>query len=224
MPAFQVTFVNDTESTWTMAAFQTQPGSVGLASVSWMQAAAPRNGRNVISWEATYDVALAVYQRSAGATVYSLRQILSAAVGTAWKVVFANGALQLQADGQALTKDTLVIRNVSRTVVTAGLGMSGAGAIYRPDLPSGAGVQFSPPTTSWVALFDAIEPGRLITDRQPSGSAMASRLTTFVGPVQLSFPGNVFAATVTATLGDGYIALETAYGKPPVVEAMRRRG
>lgn len=204
--SYQVTFNNETDSTWTLALYQTLANAVGLDSVSWLQTTVAPSGSNTLSWSSAHDAAIADYSDEAGAAVYRATQTLSAEPGTAWQIIFADGVSQLEADGSALTPTEIMISNESGKLANPGLGMSGAGALYKRDLLSGATARFETQTTLWAGLFDQIAEGEVIaTDVEAFNS------TVMVGPRQLEFPSGCYQAAIVAAVEGSAITLSVAY-------------
>jgi hypothetical protein len=205
MSTYYCNFVNNTNQTWTMGVYQTLPSTAGLDSVSWLQSAAPVGGNTGVQWNVTYNVALADYQQVGGIGVYKASQVLSANLGTVWDIVTTGGVQQLVADtsGQIQPEpDEILILNQSNLLANPGIGMSGQGSVYKHEVLGGADAQFVVTPTYWIALFDQVELGDVISSN------------VSVGPIELQFDGNN-AATLTASLSPDHqsILLNLAYSQ-----------
>lgn len=200
MATYYVDFQNNTDRVWTMAVYQTLPSSVGLDSVSWLQASAPQGGTTGVQFDLTYNVALANYSSDGGRGVYKASQTLPADLGTAWEVVYEDGVQQLKSAGAAPLPQQIVINNTSNKTANPGIGMSGSPSVYKRNVNSGAGAQFQVTPTYYVGLFNDVKKGEVISSN------------VIVGPKKLQYPSGETTATVTADLDGASIILRIDYG------------
>ena len=200
MSTYYCNFDNQTNDTWSMAVYQTLPNSIGLDSVSWKQTTAPKGGRTGVNWEIAYDVALADYQQEGGIGVYTANQVLSANLGTAWNIVFKDNVQQLEAAGQAPSESQIIIHNKSNRLANPGIGMSGAGSVFKRNVNSGADAQFEVTPTYWIGLFNNVVLGEVISSN------------VIVGPFKLQYPSGFNSATLSAWLDGANIMTKLTYG------------
>ena len=199
MANYFANFQNNTDRTWAMAVYQTLPNSIGLDSVSWQQTTVPQSGYSGVSWEVFYNAAIANYAQTGGIGVYTASQILDADLGTAWDIVFEDNVQQLKAAGSAPEPSQILINNESGIVANPGIGMSGAGSVYKQDVLSGSSAQFEVTPTYWAGLFNDVVLGEVISSN------------VIVGPVQLQYPSGTNDATITADLDGDNIVLTVSY-------------
>lgn len=190
-----ITFDNQTDRVWTMVVYQTLPRSTDLDSVSWQQVTVANSGGGTVSWTNTLNAVIAGYTATGGTQLYKASQLLDATSGSAWKIVFESGIQQLQPDGRAPLATQIQIANVSGRLANPGLGMAGKGAVYQQGLPSGLKVLFETSPLFWVALFESIQPGEVITR---GSDRKMSFLTTMAGPWALKYPPGQNSATLKA--------------------------
>lgn len=200
MATYYVDFNNNTDRTWTMAVYQTLPNSVGLDSVSWLQSTAPKGGSTGVQFDLTFNVALANYKQDGGIGVYKASQTLSADLGSAWQIVYADGVQQLEPAGSAPLPQQILITNASNKSANPGIGMSGSPSVYKPNVNSGAAAQFQVTPTYYVGLFNNVVLGQVISSN------------VIVGPKVLQYPSGDTQATVTADLDGDKIILRIDYG------------
>jgi hypothetical protein len=181
-----INFANKSSSSWTLAIYLTLPG---FDSDSWKQMIVPLGGSVANSWDTeTLSVAIGSFTTTFP-RIYTTSQVLSAELGSAWKIVSGQGVLELSANGSALLPTQIQILDGAGQPTCPGLGVDGTGALFRPDLPSGATAVFDGVPAYWVAAFDNIQQGQLITtsvDQQKS-SQTPPATTTFIGPQPLDF-------------------------------------
>jgi hypothetical protein len=184
-----------------MAVFQEYTPLPDLDSVSWKQMRVPPSGRSGVRWETTYNVVLGDYRQEGGVGYYTASQILPAAMGTQWTIMFADGTQRLIPDGEAPEPDEIVIRNMSGSSANPGVGMDGSAAAYRRDRLSNSNSLFkaAPAPTYHAALFQNLVLGEVI------GS------NVLVGPWELTFTGNADKATVIAEEIEGTIIVTVNY-------------
>ena len=197
---YYMDFNNNTEQTWTMGVYQTLPTSPGLESVSWKQTRVPRHGSSGVKWDITYNVMLGKYQQTGGIGVYKGEQKLSADLGTAWEIVYQDDVQQLQSMGDA-APGQIIIWNHSNRLAYPGFGMSGSGAVYKKDTLSGSSAQFIVKPTYWVALFNQIVLGEVISSN------------IVVGPLEIKFVEQLNRATLTASVVGSSIRLDLQYSE-----------
>jgi rhizosphere induced protein len=202
---YYIDFVNHSGRTWTMAAYQTLPDSVGLVSVSWLQTTAADGGESGVSWEVDYLAMLGNYKQEGGKGVYKTAQKKTTALGKRWKIVYKEGLQQLVEDGAADRPDQIYIFNDSGEIATPGFGMSGQGAVYKSEVLSGTGAQFVVTPTYWVGLFRQVVLGEVISSN------------VVVGPEKLTFPSGFNLATVTARLDGSTLKMGVTYGRMSAV-------
>jgi hypothetical protein len=203
--SYYIDFVNRSGRTWTMAAYQTLPDSVGLVSVSWLQTTAADGGDSGVSWEVDYLAMLADYKQEGGKSVYKASQKKTTALGKKWKVVYKEGLQQLVEDGTADRPDQIYIFNDSGETANPGFGMSGQGALYKSEVLSGTGAQFVVTPTYWVGLFNQVVLGQVISSN------------VVVGPEKLTFPSGFNLATVTAKVDGSTLKMGVTYGRMSAV-------
>jgi hypothetical protein len=184
MANFYCDFSNQTSRTWTMCVYQTLPDSIGLDSVSWKQTTVPQSGFSGVTWEETYNVALAQYRQNGGKGVYTASQTLAADLGSAWDIVFKEGVQQLVRNGTT-APGQIIINNKAGDLANPGFGMSGQGSLYKRDTLSGSSAQFKVTISSNVV----------------------------VGPFQLTYDGGKTRATVTATESGGSLKVDINYSQ-----------
>lgn len=206
MSNYYVDFSNETQSTWTMAVYQTLPNSIGLDSVSWKQTTVPKSGDSGVEWQVNYNVALAEYKQTGGIGVYKASQTLPAELGTAWQCVFEDNVQQLIPDSGSVPSDTILIKNVSSMEANLGIGMSGQGSVYKKGVVSGAAGQFTVTPSYWVGLFNNLVLGEVISSN------------VIVGPTPIRFPDGMNLATVTAWMSGSSIKFKVDYSQVSVVE------
>ena len=78
--------------------------------------------------------------------------------------------------------------------------MSGAPSIYQQDVNGGATALFTVKPTYWVALFNSVILGQVIST------------DVSVGPMMITFPGGLTSATLNADLDGQNIVLTISYG------------
>ncbi|HEX4862433.1 MAG TPA: hypothetical protein VFV02_00075, partial [Acidimicrobiales bacterium] len=132
-------------------------------------------------------------------------QILLAALGTQWMIMFADGTQRLFPDGDAPSPDQIIIKNRSGSLANPGIGMDGSAAFYVPDVRSDVNFAFSVPPAPiyYAALFQNIELGEVI------GSNVD------VGPFELTFSEGADKVTLTAEEADGSIDVTLTYSTQP---------
>lgn len=201
MTNYSVTFINNTPSVWTMGVYQTLPGSPGLDSVSWLQTTSPPQGTSTVEWQVNYNVANGQYTQEGGIGVYppDSTQIESAQLGTTWSIVWDGNVQTLTPTGQAPQADQIIITNNSEHVANPGIGMNGSASLYQNQVYSGASAEFIVQPVYWVALFDSLILGEVIS----------SNVT--VGPQKLIFVAPQNAATVTASIQGQNINMDVTY-------------
>lgn len=200
MATYYVDFKNQTNQTWTLAVYQTLPNSEGLDSVSWKQTTVPPNGESSVSWDVTYDVAIAGYSQEGGIGVYSANQTQPTNLGTVWDCVWLDGVQQLVPDQTSTpVPGQILIKNSSDQLANLGIGMSGQGAVFKQGVDSGANAQFVVSPTYYAGLFDDVQLGQVIS----------SDVAT--DPQTLVFPSGLDYATITATLNNGVLTVSIGY-------------
>ncbi len=201
MASYTVNFTNSTTQTWTMGVYQTLPSAPGLDSVSWQQTSVPQSGFSGVKWDVNYDVAIADYQQTGGIGVYTASQtITEIELGTAWDIVFKDNVQQLEAAGSAPQNDMIVVNNNSNLKANPGIGMSGQGSVFKQGVLSGASAQFVVEPTYWVALFNQLVLGEVISSN------------VIVGPLKVQYPSGLTAAHLTASIDGQKIVLDLTYG------------
>ena len=199
MSTYYCNFANQTEQTWTMGVYQTLPSTPGLDSVSWQQTTVPQSGLSGVSWNVTYNVVLGDYQQAGGIGVYTSSQTLGTLLGTAWNIVFKDDVQQLAPVGGAAQPNEIVIYNQSGRLANPGIGMSGQGSVFQQGVVGGAAAQFTVTPSYWVALFNQVEIGEVISTN------------VSVGPLELQYPSGFNSATLTASLNGENIELNVTY-------------
>lgn len=199
MATYIMDFNNNAGRTWTMAVYQTIPTSVGLDSVSWKQSTAPDGGSTGVEWNLSYTVNLANYRQKDGKGVYRASQTLGADLGTAWEIQFKDNVQQLIRKGTT-APGQISILNSSNDLANPGIGMSGAPSIYQHDVNGGATALFTVKPTYWVALFNSVTLGQVIST------------DVSVGPLMITFPSGQTSATLDAELDGKNIVLTISYG------------
>lgn len=201
MPNYYVDFNNNTSETWTMGVYQELPGSIGLASVSWKQTTVPQMGESGVEWSVDYNVTIANYKQIGGIGVYKASQTLEASLGSVWDCVFENNVQQLRLGSGSTSPDSIQIRNASNQLANLGIGMSGQGSVYKPDVVGGGTAQFQVTPTYYVGLFNKLVLGEVISSN------------VVVGPLKLVFPSGLNCATVTARMDGANIRLSITYSQ-----------
>jgi len=201
MANYYVTFNNNTPDAWTLGVYQTLPSSAGLDSVSWLQSATPTHGTSTVEWEINYNVAIAQYVQENGIGVYEpdSAQILDAQLGTMWNIEWDGNVQSLVQVGTAPQDDQIIITNQSNHLANPGIGMNGSAALYQNQVYSGAQAEFIVQPVYWVALFNSLVLGEVISSN------------VSVGPHQLTFSGTN-SATVTASIQGENIVMDVTYG------------
>jgi hypothetical protein len=148
----------------------------------------------------TYNVALADYSQDGGKGVYTASQILGADLGTVWDVVFQDNVQQLVPSSGPVQPDQILINNKSSRIANPGIGMSGAGSVFKRNVNGGASAQFEVTPTYFVGLFNDVERGEVISSND------------IVGPLTLQYPSGFTSATLTATLDGSNVVLDLTYG------------
>ncbi len=200
MATFYCDFSNQTTKTWTMCVYQTLPDSIGLDSVAWKQTTVPHSGFSGVTWDETYNVAIANYQQTGGIGVYTAAQTLSTELGTSWDIVFKDGVQQLVSSGTT-TPGQIIINNKSNELANPGIGMSGQGSVYKNNALSGSSAQFKVTPTYWVGLFNSLQLGEVISSN------------VIVGPFQLTYNQGMTRAIVTATESGSSINVDIKYSQ-----------
>jgi len=139
---YYVDFDNQTNDTWTLAVYQTLPSSVGLDSVSWKQTTVPTQGYSGVEWTIDYNVVIANYRQVGGVGVYKASQTLSTQLGSVWDCVFKDNVQQLVLGSGSAPADSIQINNKSNLPANLGIGMSGQGSVFKPDVVGGGQAQF----------------------------------------------------------------------------------
>ncbi|MBV8070958.1 MAG: hypothetical protein JO270_13700 [Acidobacteriaceae bacterium] len=199
MTNYYVDFTNKTPQTWSMSVYQTLPDSIGLDSVSWKQTRVPTGGTSGVSWNVQYNVALAEYKQIGGIGVYKSNQLLEAALGSVWDIVFEDEVQQLKFSSASGTPGQILIRNESNLTANAGIGMSGAGSVFKKNVLGGASAQFLVTPTYYVGIFNQLELGEVISSN------------VIVEPLEIKYPSGMNKATLTAYLDGQNIKLDLAY-------------
>lgn len=208
MSNYYVTFNNHTPEVWTLGVYQTLPSSPGLDSVSWLQTTSPpQEGTSSVEWEVNYNVAIAQFTQEGGIGVYppDSAQILPAELGTAWEIDWDGNVQALKQVGKAQQDDQIVITNKSNHLANPGIGMNGSPALYQNQVYSGAQAEFIVKPVYWVALFNSLILGEVISSN------------VSVGPQQLIFTGTN-SATVTASIQGENIVMDVTYGNRTSVD------
>jgi len=206
MPDYRVNFVNQTSAIWTMAVYQTLPSSVGLDSVAWKQSTAPQGGRTGVQWTTIFNVALADYEQLGGLGVYVASQLLTTLLGKRWEVVFEQNVQHLKPAEGSVEPDQVLILNKSGYLANIGIGMDGSGSVFKRDVVSRGNAQFKVTPTYWVALFNQVTLGEVI-----SGNVI-------VGPLEVKYPSGMTSATLTALMDGNNIVLDLKYGQMAVAD------
>jgi hypothetical protein len=213
MATYYVDFANYTPDTWTLGVYQTLPSSPGLDSVSWLQTTNPQQGTSTVTWQITYDVALANYVQTGGIGVYNSAQILPSSLGTAWKIIMDGNAQQLELDTDATAPpaDQINISNQSGHLANPGIGMYGNPSVYQNEIYGGSTAEFIVKPVYWAALFNSLIEGEVISSN------------VSVGPQQLQFVSGQNLATVTASIVGENINLDVTYGNRASVDMTQVR-
>jgi hypothetical protein len=208
MATYYVDFVNYTPDTWTLGVYQTLPSSPGLDSVSWLQTTNPKQGTSTVTWQITYNVAIANYVQNDSIGVYNSSQILDTSLGTAWKIIMQGNAQQLELDTDAPTPpaDQINISNQSGHLANPGIGMYGNASVYQNEIYGGSTAEFIVKPVYWAALFNSLIEGEVISSN------------VSVGPQQLQFVSGQNLATVEATIVGENINLDVKYGNRASVD------
>lgn len=182
---YTIDFDNETPDTWTFAVYQTLPTSPGLDSVSWKQTKVPTSGSSGVQWSINYLVGIANYRQIGGKGVYTSSQKLGTELGMQWRAVLKDDVQQLVSDGTT-AKGQVLIKNQSTLLANLAIGMDGDLALVQGKVPSGADAQFMVAPTYWVALFNNLQKGEVI-----SGN-------TVIGPLKVTFPSGKTALNYRA--------------------------
>jgi len=195
--------VNNTDQTWTFGVYQTIPDmSVNkLENVSWLQSSVPKGGNSGVSFQVNYNVLVANYVQSGGKGVYKASQTLSANLGTNWDVVYQEGVQQLvMGSGPPPPADSIFISNKSGLQASPGIGMSGRGSVYKNNIYSGSQALFQVTPTYYVAVFNSIVLGQVISSAVSVGDPI---------PIVFNAPSNI--ATATLDLVGNTLKLKVTY-------------
>jgi len=207
--SYDVTFNNQTATTWTLVLYITLPAGSGLASVSWKQASVAPNGIGSLSWTDNSYAVLGTAKSFNGVPGFALSQAVSAPPDTGWNIVVQNSVQQLVAAGAPLLKGTIQINNVSSRNANPGFGLDGAGALYKSNLASGLSIQLTPQPQYWAMLAEQMSVGEVIT----VAGLPSTKLTAaaFTPPQALSFPNGQTSATVTASMSGEALIVAITY-------------
>jgi len=198
MSTYYVDFKNETSRTYVMAVYQQLPDSVGLDSVAWKRATAPKLGICGVKWDVDYNVALADYTMAAPSGVYMSSQILPTILGKKWKCIWGEGCQELVEDGEG-TPGHILISNNSGFEANLGIGMDNQGSIFKRNVMSGENAQFRVEPTYYIGLFRNVVLGEVI-----SGDVI-------VGPMQLKFSGNMNCALLRLYVEGSTIKYQIEY-------------
>ncbi|MCT4581464.1 MAG: hypothetical protein N4A35_08615 [Flavobacteriales bacterium] len=168
MTTYNIDFRNETGDTWTLCVYQKLPDSPGLDSVSWKQTTVPKKGESGVEWNIQYLACLANYKQIGGKGVYKSTQKLDTNLGQKWKCEFKDDVQQLFQDGST-TEGQLLITNKSERLANLAIGMDGDIALVKKDVYSGNSAQFTAKPKYYVALFNNLEKGEVISGNQVHG-------------------------------------------------------
>ncbi|WP_410953453.1 hypothetical protein [Pseudomonas sp. S1(2024)] len=198
---YYVDFDNQTNDTWTLAVYQTLPSSVGLDSVSWKQTTVPTQGYSGVEWTIDYNVVIANYRQVGGVGVYKASQTLSTQLGSVWDCVFKDNVQQLVLGSGSAPADSIQINNKSNLPANLGIGMSGQGSVFKPDVVGSGQAQFKVTPTYYLGLFQKVQLGEVISSN------------VVVGPREIKFPSGMNCATATARMDGANIKLTITYSE-----------
>lgn len=201
---YYVNLNNDSDRTWAMAVYQTFPDSIGLDSVAWKKTTVPPSGSSGVTWNETYNVALASYRQDNPIGVYYTNQILEADLGTEWKVSYKEGCQQLMYVGNLSPDlgDHIVVHNDSGLMSSPGVGMDWNVSVCKRQILSNASAQFKVTPVFWVGLFRDVQLGEVISSNVE------------VGPLRLEFDGGCNIANIeVARVGESVVLAPVEYSR-----------
>lgn len=203
MEAYYVNFENDSDRTWTMAIYQKFPDSPGLDTVAWKLTSVPQQGFSGVTWNVSYNAALAAYHQIKPLGVYTASQALEARLGTEWDIVFDEGVQQLNYVGTLPENlgDHILINNRSGLTANPGVGMAGVGSAFKRDVLDNASAQFKVTPVYYAALFRDVQLGEVISSNIE------------VGPVKLTFNAGANVANIRATREGDSLILTSSYSR-----------
>jgi hypothetical protein len=207
MSVYYVDFVNNTDETWVFGVYQTIPEMTpkNLENVSWKQSTVPRGGRSGVRWTINYNVLLADYQQSGGIGVYYASQTLTTTLGKAWEVVYQDNVQQLQErSGTVPPPDSVTIYNASGLPANPGIGMDGAGTVYKKNLLGNLTAVFQVTPTYWVAAFNQLQLGQVISS------------AVYIDPTMIVYNAPYNLATATLYKQGSTIKMDITYGTKSV--------
>ncbi|CAG8492111.1 10238_t:CDS:2 [Ambispora gerdemannii] len=165
MDAFEkyyLDFVNEVPNEiLTFGVYQTYPNTPGIDAVAWLRADVPENGFSGVSFAKTYCVVNANYDNPEAKGRYASCQVLDTTLGTSWEIVEKNGVAQFNDKhvGDSNDDDLIVIKNLSRSIASLGVGMSGKLAAIKKRVYVGATAAFKINPIYYVGIFADLEVG-----------------------------------------------------------------
>jgi hypothetical protein len=190
---------NQTPLVWTFVVYILLPE--GGDSVAWrLEPVAREGGKGTIAWTAELCVAIGTREMVGGGVFYRDTLARPTSADDAWRIEISSGAQDLVPVGRSLTPGTVQVGNASGRLANAALGIGGTGAVFVPDLFSGATAVFYPLPSYFLLLADAMQSGQLIATG--GSDRLMAATTTIVGPRALDLSPAVPSLTVTAkTMG-----------------------
>ena len=192
--AYEVTFQNDTDTSYHFALYQHFPNSPGLNSVAWKVRGIPQKGvissSAGVNWTMNYGVSIA--NQDPNGAAYTGSQVVSAELGNVFQVILTDGDVPaIQSDPIGVTQPGYITL-VNDTNIPLDMGVTIDGAFVAVQkVNGGERLNFGMVPTYYAACFRSIKVGQSIS----SGIALS--------PVQIRFENGYTKCVVTTGLNKG---------------------
>ena len=192
--AYEVTFLNDSDTSYHFALYQLFPKSPGLNSVAWKVRDIPPKGvipsSAVVNWTMKYGVSIANWNPNGA--VYTGSQVVAAELGKMYHVILTDGDIPaIQSDPIGDTQPGYITL-VNDTNIALEMGATIDGTIVAVQtVDGGERMNFETVPTFYAACFRSIKVGQSVS----SGIAL--------NPVQIRFENGYTKCVVTTALNKG---------------------
>ncbi|CAB4435230.1 unnamed protein product [Rhizophagus irregularis] len=182
-----VTFKNESTqpSVVQFCVYQQYPDLPGLKSVAWKKAGAYMGGQATVEWVITYSAVLSNYNDEGGIGIYASSQSVGADFKDQFDITDESGIQVVKKSGTSGQDGTITITNKSNEMANVGIGMDDSLSSVIPNVYGGVEEVFQITPTYFVAAYENLELGQLISDVGIIGK-----------PLTLQFPSGVTKATV----------------------------
>ena len=192
--AYEVTFLNDSDTSYHFALYQHFPESPGLNSVAWKVRGIPPKGvipsSAVVNWTMNYGVSIANWNPNGA--VYTGSQVVAAELGKEYQVILTDGDIPaIQSDPIGDTHPGYITL-VNDTNIALEMGVTIDGTFVAVQTVNGGErMNFGTVPTFYTACFRSIKVGQSVS----SGIALS--------PVQIRFENGYTKCVVTTELNKG---------------------